>query len=46
MSMHSALKVVGAFLWACIIGTLCAGAVVSALLFLGKINSMIEGMSR
>ena len=33
MSTHSALKVIGAFLWACIIGTLCAGAVVSALLF-------------
>lgn len=38
------IRVVGSFLWACIIGTLCAGAVVSGLIFLDLIGEMLKGV--
>lgn len=42
----SFMRFVGSFLWACILGALCSGAVVSGLAFIELIRSMLEEVSK
>lgn len=41
---HSPLKIVAGLVWACIMGSIFAGCIISGLMFMHKIQSMVDAV--